>query len=263
MQYKLLFTDLDGTVLNYGELRENVRRTVEKLKKNGITVVVTTGRPYCTALPIARQLGLDDGYLIVFNGSQIYHNGELVYNDKLSKERLEFIVKNGRRLNASQVVWSGDKLYVEQRNEQTLSYQERTPVECNFVDDLTELDGATKVLWNNSEEEVAMFFNEMKNTEGVNVHPSHPLFLEFVGLNCSKGIALKFVANKLGVDISETVAIGDSYNDVSMITAAGLGVAMGNAPDQVKASAKMVVGDVADDGFVEMAEKCFGQALTD
>lgn len=257
MQYKLLFTDLDGTVLNGGQFRENVRRTVEKLKQGGVTVVVATGRPYCTALPIARELGLDDGYMIVFNGSQIYFKGQLVYNDMLSKERLRFIVESGRRLNASQVVWLGDKLYAEQRNEQTWGYQERTPVPCNFVDDLTQLDGATKVLWNNSEEQIARFFNEMKNTEGVNVHPSHPLFLEFVGRNCSKGIALKYVADRLGVDVSQTVAIGDSFNDLSMITQAGFGVAMGNAPQEIKDKAQLVVADVENDGFVEMAEKCF------
>lgn len=261
MQYKLLFTDLDGTVLNHGQFRESVRRTVKKLKENGVTVVVATGRPYCTALPIARELGLADGYVIVFNGSQIYYKGQLVYNDMLSRDRLRFIVESGRRLNASQVVWLGDKLYAEQKNEQTLSYQERTPVQCNFVDDLTELEGATKVLWNNSEEEVARFFQEMKNTEGVNVHPSHPLFLEFVGRNCSKGIALKYVADKLGVDISDTVAIGDSFNDLSMITQAGFGVAMGSAAQEIKDKAQLVVADVENDGFVEMAEKCFGQTL--
>lgn len=258
MQYKLLFTDLDGTVLNHGQFRESVRRTVKKLKENGVTVVVATGRPYCTALPIARELGLADGYVIVFNGSQIYYKGQLVYNDMLSRDRLRFIVESGRRLNASQVVWLGDKLYAEQKNEQTLSYQERTPVQCNFVDDLTELEGATKVLWNNSEEEVARFLQEMKNTEGVNVHPSHPLFLEFVGRNCSKGIALKYVADKLGVDISDTVAIGDSFNDLSMITQAGFGVAMGSAAQEIKDKAQLVVADVENDGFVEMAEKCFG-----
>lgn len=261
MQYKLLFTDLDGTVLNGGQFRENVRRTVEKLKQGGVTVVVATGRPYCTALPIARELGLDDGYMIVFNGSQIYFKGQLVYNDMLSKERLRFIVESGRRLNASQVVWLGDKLYAEQRNEQTWGYQERTPVVCNFIDDLTQLDGATKVLWNNSEEQIARFFNEMKNTEGVNVHPSHPLFLEFVGRNCSKGIALKYVADRLGVDVSQTVAIGDSFNDLSMITQAGFGVAMGNAPQEIKDKAQLVVADVENDGFVEMAEKCFREEL--
>lgn len=257
MKYRLLATDLDGTVLDGLNLNKAVADAIGQLKNKQVKIVVATGRPLCTALPVARTLGLAEGYIVTFNGAEVYFNERLLYSAMLSHKKLEFIVRQGRKLNASQVVWANGMLYAEQRNEQTLAYQARTPVQCNFVQDLTVLEGASKILWNNSEEEIKRFFAVMRETEGVNCHPSHPLFLEFVDEKASKGRAVSLVAEKLGISSAETVAIGDSFNDLSMIRCAGAGVAMGNAPDEVKAAALDVVADAGNDGFVQMARKYF------
>jgi hypothetical protein len=80
---------------------------------------------------------------------------------------------------------------------------------------------------------------------------SQPEYLEFMNRECTKGTALRRVADRLGVPMSQTMAIGDARNDTEMLQAAAVGVAMGNADDEVKAAADCVAPPVADDGAAE------------
>jgi hydroxymethylpyrimidine pyrophosphatase-like HAD family hydrolase len=84
---------------------------------------------------------------------------------------------------------------------------------------------------------------------------SHVDFVEVLSPDINKGEALAFVAAKYGVTIAETMAVGDAWNDVPLISAAGIGVAMGSGPPELFAQADAVVGDVEHDGVAEAIEK--------
>ena len=84
---------------------------------------------------------------------------------------------------------------------------------------------------------------------------SKPFFLEFTEVGVDKGTSLHHLIQKLGIQQSEVIAMGDSYNDVAMIEFAGLGVAMGNAPDDIKALANYVTDTNMNDGVAKVVEK--------
>ena len=87
------------------------------------------------------------------------------------------------------------------------------------------------------------------------VYISRPNYLEFTNIEATKGNALAQLGRMLGVSRKEMIAIGDSYNDISMLEYAGLGVAMGNAPDNVKSHAGFITGSNDEDGVAEAVEK--------
>ena len=91
----------------------------------------------------------------------------------------------------------------------------------------------------------------------LNIYPSKPTYLEVMDLKGSKSNAVKFVSDRLGLDKSEIIAMGDNYNDIEMIKYAGMGVAMGNAPDEIKAIADYVTDTNNNDGVQKALEKFF------
>ncbi len=84
---------------------------------------------------------------------------------------------------------------------------------------------------------------------------SHPEFLEFVAPGVSKGEAVTWLARREGIPMAQVMAVGDQLNDVEMIVAAGHGVAMGNAPEEVRSLARYVAPDVAEQGAAQMIER--------
>jgi hydroxymethylpyrimidine pyrophosphatase-like HAD family hydrolase len=84
---------------------------------------------------------------------------------------------------------------------------------------------------------------------------SQPEFVEVLNPSVNKGEALRFVAQGLGASMERTLAVGDSYNDLPLLQAAAVGVAMGSAPDELNALADAVVGDVAHDGVADAIER--------
>jgi Cof subfamily protein (haloacid dehalogenase superfamily) len=84
---------------------------------------------------------------------------------------------------------------------------------------------------------------------------SKPFFLEFTQLGVTKGASLDYLIKPMGIKAEEVIAIGDSYNDLAMIEFAGLGVAMGNAPQDIKEKADYVAASNMEDGVAEVVEK--------
>ena len=91
----------------------------------------------------------------------------------------------------------------------------------------------------------------------LNIYPSKPTYLEVMDKRGSKSNAVKFVSERLKLDPSEIIAMGDNYNDIEMIKFAGMGVAMGNAPDDIKAIADYVTDTNNEDGVRKALEKFF------
>jgi hypothetical protein len=128
-----------------------------------------------------------------------------------------------------------------------------------LYNDVRELigQGINKMLWYDEIERINAFEKEMQNKLGasVNFHTSQPIYLEFVDINASKAIALEKMGEYYGIKREEMIAVGDGFNDLSMIEYAGLGVAMDNAPDGVKRASDFVTLSNEDDGVAYVIEK--------
>lgn len=260
MAYKLLALDIDDTLLDKsGELTDKVRCAVHKARDNGVEIVIATGRMHRSSRPIAEKLGMADAAYICFAGSQIYRGDELLYSDylpsDLADEVLEWAYSEG--LSALCYVW--DSYVFEIKNEHTDAYAGRMDVPGIQIPALRQFGRiqTPKVLVVGEPERLAGFVGPLgKRFEGrLQVARSMPNFLEFNTIRSNKGTALARYAEMQGLMADECIAVGDSPIDISMIKWAGLGVAMGNAADEVKEAADIIAPGCDEDGVAWVVEQ--------
>ena len=271
MKKRMLFLDLDGTLLNDAkQITEANRAALDGALERGHDVVITTGRPLKSALDQAHELGLDRPgcYLIAYNGAVIYDwaqkaqifiralNYKAVYRvfDKANAAGLHiqtydtWNVLVERRCDDAAVRRYCGLIHMDFRViEDVRRDLTEEPVKCLIIDydRQTELLKIQDWIHIHMAKEVDCFF-------------SCDQYLEVVPKGMSKGEAVKMLCATLGVEIENAVAVGDAANDLSMIEAAGIGVAMANGTDQVKAAADYITTrDNNHDGIAEVVERFF------
>ena len=241
MAIKLFVSDLDGTMLPDGNVvsAENiaaVRRAVEA----GVTVTIATGRMFEAALPVARALGVDVP-IISYNGGLIKSPSGRVYEEHtvdsaLAHDIIAFCKERGWYIQS----YSGGVLrYVEACDESRFyeNSQKLTGEAVGWDGLFAHTEGNCKLLLVTKELSVTLARAEAVLAafgERVDVTRSADCLIEIVPKGISKASALRSLAAKLGIAIEETMAIGDAYNDLPMLKAAGKSIAMGNAFPEVK-----------------------------
>ncbi|MDR9405584.1 MAG: HAD-IIB family hydrolase, partial [Halothece sp. Uz-M2-17] len=155
-----------------------------------------------------------------------------------------------------------DQLYVREVTEDTRVYIERSRIEANAVGDLRNIldEPPTKVLAMSNQPEVTKTLlstlQQHYSRDQLYLTQSNPYFFEACHPGASKGKAVRYlVEDVLKLEAKNTIAIGDNFNDLEMLQYAAIGVAMGDAPEEVKAQADWVAPDVEADGVVEALEK--------
>lgn len=255
---KLFVTDIDGTLLVTGKTvsAANVA-AVQDMVRAGVKVVIATGRMYSAALSVADQLGVPVP-IIAYNGALIKSSsGEVLHthfmDEAIVLKVIEFFRERGRHIQS----YSDDILYVPFRNDGVKYYEKMlkvTGVEVGWEGLLERAKDVTKLLSVSFDhDELVDSMNAVRKDFGeqLEVTQSNVRFAEFMAKGVTKAGAIKILADKFGLDISEVLAIGDSENDLPMIKAAGVGVAMGNAQENVKAATKYVTDTCENDGFAK------------
>ncbi|AYO30074.1 HAD family phosphatase [Biomaibacter acetigenes] len=266
MAIKLVTIDIDGTLIR-DDLTVS-KKTVEKIKKvmeNNIMITLCTGRPHVAAKYFAEMLGIK-GYQISQNGAYIKHNisQEVILHDTLPREIAENIntlCRQYRRFSLSLLY--EDICYYEKQDELAmyvnLNINLVKPIRVNDINELIieEQKAPTKILITGEPQDLDFFMNCLVDLyEGqVNILRSGAHFLDIISIKASKGRALKILSKQLRINREEIMAIGDNFNDIDMIEFAGIGVAMGNAPEEVKNVADFVAASNNDDGVANALEK--------
>lgn len=247
MKYRLIASDMDGTLLNSDSiLPEENMRAVEYCGEKGVKFVLCTGRPVQAIMPHYRRLGLDTP-VISYNGGRITEpaTGQVLYKKCLDNDSVKKILALAREFDAVACVWADDELYINKMTPISVRYGELAVTEP-IIYDIEKADfsgkNVDKILWAHTAEETdrLLLKIEGKCPGKVACFTSTPEYIEFVNAEVSKGAALRRLCEITGVDISETVALGDGENDIEMIKAAGLGVAMGNAIEAVRKAADFI-----------------------
>ncbi len=265
MQYKMVVLDLDDTLLNKEHsISQKTINTLEKLKNKGVEVVVATGRMYCSALPYIKQLGLF-GSMITYNGAYIrdVEEDELVFHQPIELNVAREILKDAEEAGLYANIYIDDNLFVNELGPESDLYKKISRVDAIPVGKLSEYisQAPTKLLIVEEDLEKNQHYRELfkeKYKDVVEVTESKAFFIEFMAKNVSKGHAIKVVANNLNIGLDEIIAIGDSWNDIEMLQTAGLGIAMGNAPDGVKKHADMIADDHDNEGVSSILTEIYG-----
>lgn len=269
--YRLLATDIDDTILAPdGSLPEANRAALHTLHRRGIAVVFSSGRATASLRRVA--LGIvepaDDEFLISFNGARVTS----VLSDHVLSEQLidrATIGDIASYTRAEQLLihgYDGDAFFAEHtapgQRERSEQYAVDTGMTWQAVPELGDAlpQGSAKLLIIGDHGALAEHREKLIEIGGgrLDVTFSKPTYLEVVPAGISKGTALATLADHVGIPIAETVAVGDSLNDIEMIRAAGLGVAVANARDELKAEADVVLERSAEDGAIqELVERFF------
>ena len=244
MAVKLFVSDLDGTMLPDGNAvsAENIA-AVQRAAEAGVVVTIATGRMFEAALPVAEALGVDVP-IIAYNGALIKSPSGHIYEEHLidpllAHDILTFCKERGWYIQS----YSGGALRYAEACDESRFYENSQKLIGEAVgwDGMfAHTAGNCKLLLVTEGRDVTLVRSEAVLAafgDRVDVTRSADCLIEIVPKGISKASALRSLANKLGVAIEETMAIGDAYNDLPMLKAAGKSVAMGNAFPEVKEEA--------------------------
>lgn len=260
MPYRFLALDLDDTLLNdKGHISPRNSAAIRAAQARGVVVTLATGRMYRSARVFAEELGVVVP-LITYNGALVKDNAGRVYLDRplpLTAARIALNVARKHDVHVN--LFLDDELYVDRDDEWTERYRRSSGVNPHFVSDLEDVltRAPNKVLFIAEPERLQSLRPELTARLGseARVTSSKPTFLEIIHPEVSKRSGIEYLLAFFGIRPEEAVAVGDNYNDLEMIDLAGLGVAMGNAPPEVKAKADYITASNTEDGVAQVIEK--------
>ncbi|MBE9119611.1 HAD family phosphatase [Tychonema sp. LEGE 07199] len=267
-EIKLLVLDIDGTIAGLSnDIRQPVKQAVLAAESRGVKVAIATGRMYKSALRFHSEIG-STLPLICYQGAWIQDPAtqKRLRHLPLSKQTALQLLEHFEALDYRSLLsihfYIDDKLYVPEITAATRIYAERSGIEPIVIPDLRrDMPGEpTKVLALCENPEVLHGLLSMMRKRytpaELYLTQSVATFFEATHPLASKGDGVQYLAEKvLGLQPAQVMAIGDNFNDLEMISYAGVGVAMGNAPDGVKAIADWVAPDVEEDGVVAAIEQ--------
>ena len=260
---KMVVTDIDGTIADINaNISLSVRNSIEQLKSKGIKVVLATGRMFRATYPVLLDLNLDTP-IISYQGGLIknyYGEQDVLYAKYTDSKYAYEVIDYFRAKNVHINVYVNDTLYVENDDEYIKKYIENRNIVYTVVNDLKSVDmnGLHKVLGiDKNPDKIISVTNELKEEykDKLYIIRSTPYFCEVSNPEASKAAALCFLRDYWNFKSDEVLAIGDQDNDIDMIEAAGIGVAMGNGTEKLKTSADFITKSIADDGFSYAMEK--------
>ncbi len=264
--YKLLVVDIDGTLLNRsGGISTEDNKALARAGGLGIQVSLSTGRVVKACLKILSQLSLG-GYHMFFDGALVCSPGEEeVYVEPISRELVRQMVDFARLNEINLELFSATHFFIERETWVTDIRRKFFHLEPTVVD-FTKLWQNERIIKGgvvvSSVEEKAKandFYLHFKNRLNFSLTgtPAYPDidFFNVVATEVSKGKALAALASFLGIPLTEVMAIGDGANDISLLSSAGLAIAMGNAPEELKAVADYVTLDVDHNGVAAAVNK--------
>ena len=273
MNYKALFIDLDDTLLLEDHTISPVNlKALRRLVSAGVHVVLCSGRPQTNMRGYAHTLfgafvEAPKSYFISFNGAIVdrWDTQEELFRLGLARKPAQELALIGRKAGITVQVYADDAFIVEQESDEARQYQAFSGMECRLVPDLVDYIGSMeqetpKLLFHALPEKISAVLPKIEAMGGKNFNfaLSKPVYIECTAPQVNKAVGMKFLLDKVGVSADETVAVGDSMNDLEMIREAGVGIAVANARDALKAEADSVLGHAHDeDALAYVAEHWF------
>lgn len=235
MKYKLLALDMDGTLLtDQHQISPETELWIRKAMAAGVHVCLSTGRRFIEAVPFGEQLGLDTP-MVTVNGSEVWRTPHELYHRELLDKA---IVSQMYQMSRDKNVWFWADAVEGNYNEQ------------NWEPELLDRNQWLKFGYHTEDHDIRhSLMLELQNIGWLEITNSSPYNLEINPAGINKASGIRTVCELLGIKMAEVVAIGDSLNDLAVIQAAGLGVAMGNAQIAVQENADVVTASNNDDGI--------------
>ena len=266
MRYKMIFSDIDGTLLTSNHaISQGTKETVRRLQQKGVPFVLVSARMPVGMIPLQEQLEINEP-LICFSGAlvlgaagpggkrEVLHNQTL--DPKLVKEIYAFMRE--QYPNVSFSAYNKDRWFVTSLEDEWVIQEHEiagTPPQLYDFDKDTP-NHINKLLCMGHPEAIASLEHELKTAyPEITIYQSKSTYLEIMAKGVLKSSAIDILIKRYGVNKEDIIAFGDNYNDIDMLQYAGLGVAMGNAPDEVKAAADVVTLSNDEEGLKAILDR--------
>lgn len=286
--YKLVFVDLDGTMLNkYGIVTQNTKNVIRKTIEKGTDVIIASGRPIDSIKTIAKEIG-SNNYFISGNGALIYdvQKDDIIYEKSMKKQKILEIIKICEENSIAYNIYTEETIIAKALKYNVLYYhKENLKKEEGKKTSITIVDDIYDFVKNSEDEkflkiticdESKVIFNsiirKLKRVEDIDVlevsHMSRKVikqgtedinieyyYSEISLKDVDKWNAIEFLIQKLNIKKEEVIAIGDNINDKKMIEQAGLGIAMGQSTPIVRQIADFITSNNDEEGVAKALEK--------
>jgi len=254
MKYRMLVSDLDNTLLNNkSQISPEVKKAVNFAREKGIWIVLSSGRCYKSMLVFEEALGYAPEIQlgISFNGGLIYEaqTQKILTDYRLDRDLAFEIADCLKSKGASILIYQGGSLYAENESADIIGYRHSVLMPVTIIKDFHHLQGNISKILVRGEKRLIESFEESvreKASGRCNTYFAADNLLEYCPLEASKGAGMETVCKYMGISPDETIAVGDHNNDISMLRLAGVGIAVANATDEVKAEADYIADESND-----------------
>lgn len=264
-KYKMIVLDLDGTLTNSKkEITPRTKAALMAAQKQGVKVVLASGRPTYGIAPLAKELELANynGFILAYNGAKIINcaTQETIFEQTLSPTLVPILYHTAMKNGMQILTYQGAGIAATDENDryvQEEAFINKLSVKRydDFLNQLVYPINKCLIVG----DPVPLHEVELKLSEEVkgrmNVYRSADYFLECVPLNVDKAQSLQKLLEATGLTADDIIACGDGYNDLTMIRFAGLGVAMANANEDIREQADYVTLSNEEDGVAQVVEK--------
>jgi hypothetical protein len=267
MRYKMIVLDVDGTLNNDQKIiTQKTRDALIAVQKQGVIVVLASGRPAPGLKRESDALELEKyhGLLLSYNGGKVIDatTQKVIYQKSIPKETATRLLKHLETFPVTPIVDDGTYIYTTDEEGYQIRYESqnnnlRVKIVNNVADNINFcpikilIAAPNDVLLSASKKIMAPFEKELSFTL------SAPFYLEAMMKGVSKESSLQIICDILNIKPEEVMAFGDAQNDIPMIEFAGLGVAMGNACEELKAIADEVTLSNNEDGIAHTLKKYY------
>ncbi len=245
---KIIFFDIDGTLVNYGSqsISKPVTEALRKLQEKGIKLFLATGRPNFV---IPKFEGIQFDGALAFNGAYCFDQNNVLYKNPIPKDELIKIRKNAEKINKSIAYASTDQMVCDYYQDNLDRYFKMAGQSCppsKDINEFLEKDVYQMMVATTSTEDPALLegIQNLKSVRWVD------FATDIIPSNGGKEVAIQKILSYYGFKQEETMAFGDGGNDAEMLRYAHIGVAMDNAMPEAKEAANYITKDVKDDGII-------------
>lgn len=262
-KFKMICLDIDGTLLNSKhqittETKKAIKTAVEE---KGIPVILVSARMPKGIIFLQKELEIEAPIICYSGALALDKNGEILFQKHMSVSDIKEVYEVAKKLGVHVSLYKDDEWCIEKMDKWARQEHEITNIIPNvinfgFLFKIWEMEdsGPNKVLCMADPDKINLLKEHLK-IDSLNIYPSKPTYLEIMPKGASKTSAIEILRKKFNIKQSEILAAGDNYNDIDMIEYAGLGVAMGNAPEEVKRCSDFVTLSNDEDGVAEVIKK--------
>jgi hypothetical protein len=263
MNYKMLVVDMDDTLLTDNhEISSENKEMLLKAQEMGVYVVLASGRPTSAMIEFAKELQCDvnNSFMISFNGSVItdLKENKIIFEHSLTKEQIHSLYDFSQQNNTHIITYIDGQIISEKHSEYIDIEKNITGLKLNIVSSFkdTVTTSAVKCILLEEPEYLKGVESVLKAAmPDLSICMSKPFFLEAAPNGIDKGASIKILAEKLNIQQTEIIAVGNAGNDLTMVQYAGLGVWVDNVDAELRHHADVIVASNNDHGVAEVVRR--------